>query len=176
MPATGPPTGPCTFTTVSNILSSPQQCGNNTGSTLTTGQINLTTGRVVAPKPNWKQFNEIVLFVLIRMSTCQIQSRSNQPSFCHWQFMFSILYYGTALSPTQNCPFPRGIQTPSNTRSYGPTRAHMPNGISISLAVLQDSSPLCRDRQTADTDRQTDHATTSVAIGCIYMLRIYDAA
>ena len=49
---------------------------------------------------------------------------------------------------------------PSNTWLYGPTRAHKPNR--LVQPFLQDSSPLRTHRQTT---RQTDQATTCVAIG-----------
>jgi len=55
----------------------------------------------------------------------------------------------------QNCPFPCRIWTPSNTRFLGPTRVFNPNGISISSAIFVGLTTV------------TDHATRSVAIGCI---------
>ena len=63
--------------------------------------------------------------------------------------------------PPQNCPFPWGIWTPSNIWFPGPTRVLKPNGISIGAAVFAGL--------TSVTDRQTDHATRSVTIGCIYV-------
>ena len=53
-----------------------------------------------------------------------------------------------------------GVCTPSNTWFLRPTRVHNPNGISIGSAVLQDS-------QSSQTDRPTEHVTSSVAIGWI---------
>ena len=38
--------------------------------------------------------------------------------------------------PLQNCPFPWGSGTPSNTLFLGPTRVHSPNGISTGSTVL----------------------------------------
>jgi len=38
--------------------------------------------------------------------------------------------------PPQNCPFPWGIWTPSNTWFPGPTRVLNPNGIWISSVVF----------------------------------------
>jgi len=43
----------------------------------------------------------------------------------------------------QNCPFPRGIWTPSNTRFLGPIQAHKPNGISIGSAVFTQMTAQC---------------------------------
>jgi len=65
------------------------------------------------------------------------------------------------LFPPKNCPFPWGMWTPCNMWFLGPTLAHNPNGIMISLAVFAGL--------TSVTDRQTDHATRSVTIGCIYV-------
>jgi len=39
--------------------------------------------------------------------------------------------------PPENCPFPWGIWTPSNTWFLGPTQVIPPNVILISLAVMQ---------------------------------------
>jgi len=50
---------------------------------------------------------------------------------------------------------------PSNTWFLGPTRVHIPNDISIGSAIIA--------WLTIVTDRQTDHATPSVTIGCIYI-------
>jgi len=61
-----------------------------------------------------------------------------------------ILYNGTPLPP-QNCPFPWGIWTPSNTWLPGPTQS------SIRF------SRLCRECDRP-TDRPTDHATWSVTV------------
>ena len=58
---------------------------------------------------------------------------------------------------------------PSNTWLRGPTALHMPNGIWIVPAVFAVYLVV-----TSQTDRQTTE--TSVAIGRIYMVRIYDAA
>jgi len=55
--------------------------------------------------------------------------------------------------PPQNCPF--------NDRIPGPTRIFNPNGISIGAAMFAGL--------TSVTDRQTDHATRSVAIDRIYV-------
>ena len=72
-----------------------------------------------------------------REFTCQRPSLSSQPSFHCRRFVFLILYYGTASSQTQNCPFPLGDpDLPYNTRLLGPTWAHIPNGISIGPSVF----------------------------------------
>jgi len=39
-------------------------------------------------------------------------------------------------SSTQNCPFPCGIWTPSNTWFLGSTRVHTQNGITIGSAIF----------------------------------------
>jgi len=71
---------------------------------------------------------------------------------------------GRSLSP-QNCPFAWGIWTSPNTWLFWLTQVHIPNGISIVSAVLQDS----RLRQQTDqhspgryvgpTDRPGDRQT-----------------
>ena len=53
-----------------------------------------------------------------------------------------------ASSPPQNCPFPWGNWTPSNTWFHGPTWVLNPNGISIGSAVFAGL--------TSVTDQQTD--------------------
>ena len=58
-------------------------------------------------------------------------------------------------------PLCMGIWTPSNTWFLGLTQVHNPNSISIGSAVLHGLKIL--------TDRQTDHATPSITIGCIYI-------
>ena len=71
------------------------------------------------------------------------------------------LYFTTGRPFTpQNCPFPWGIWTPSNTWFLGPTRVHNPNGISISSALFTGL--------TSVTNQSTKHGTPSVTIGCIY--------
>jgi len=64
-----------------------------------------------------------------------------------------IFYNGSPLFP-QNCPFARGICTPSNTWCFWPTRVHNLNGISIGSAIFA--------RLTTVTDRQTDRPRCSV--------------
>ena len=59
-----------------------------------------------------------------------------------------------------------GLWTLSNAWFLGPTSPH-PNGILISSAVLQGSRSL-------QTERQTDHATPSITIGCIYLVQQCD--
>jgi len=54
-----------------------------------------------------------------------------------------------------------GSGPPSNTWFPGPTRVLNPNGISIGSTVFAGL--------TSVTDRQTDHATQSVTVGCIYV-------
>ena len=70
------------------------------------------------------------------------------------------LQWHATFSP-QNCPFPWGIWSPSNTWFPGPTPVLNVNGISIGSAVFARLTSVT-DRQT---DRQTDHSTLSVTIG-----------
>ena len=55
-----------------------------------------------------------------------------------WTADRSVSLYFTMGRPIlpQNCPFPRGIWTPSNTWFIGRTRVHNPNGILIGSAVF----------------------------------------
>ena len=59
------------------------------------------------------------------------------------------------------------IWTPSHTWLHGPTLVHTPNGISIGSAVFAGHM-IVTDQQT---DWQTDHATPSVTIGHIFVVR-----
>ena len=64
--------------------------------------------------------------------------------------------------------------TPSNTCLLGPSRVHIPNGISIGSAVFAGLTILLWQ-----TDRPTDHATPTVTIGSTYVvlwcvLKLYD--
>jgi len=79
--------------------------------------------------------------------TIQTASRSVQLFSHRWPQSVPILYNGTPLPP-QNCPFPCGIWTPSNSWFPGPTRVLNPNGKSIDSAVLQGSLVWQTDRQT----------------------------
>jgi len=63
---------------------------------------------------------------------------------------------GPAPFSPQNSPFTCGIWTPVNEWFLGPTRVHIPNGISIGSAVLAGL--------TVVTDRQTDRPRYSVCI------------
>jgi len=56
-----------------------------------------------------------------------------------------------------------GIWIPSNARFLGPARVNSLNGISIGSAVLAGLTVV----MYGQTDRPTDHATPSVAIGRI---------
>ena len=60
-----------------------------------------------------------------------------------------------------------GDLDPSNMHFRGPIRVNKPNGISIGSAVFTWLMTVT-DRPT---DRQTDHATRSVTIGRIYVVR-----
>ena len=75
------------------------------------------------------------------------------------------MYNGTPLSSLK-IPRPMGeLDPPSNTWFSGPTRVLNPNGISIGSAVFAGLTSVT-DRLT---DRPTDHATRSVAIGRMYL-------
>jgi len=67
--------------------------------------------------------------------------------------------------PLQNCPFPWGIWTPTNTWFPGPTQIINPNCISIGSAIFAGL--------TSVTDRPTDHNTLSVTIGHIYVCTLW---
>ena len=71
----------------------------------------------------------------------------------------------------QNCPFPRGIWTPSNTWFPGPIRVFNPNGISMSSGVFTGLTSVT-DRQP---DQHTNHATQSVTTDRIYIRSTGDA-
>ena len=83
-------------------------------------------------------------------------------------YPYTLLWDG--LFPTPKLPFPLGGSgPPSNTWLLWPTPPHMPNGISIGLAVLQDTSSL-HHRQTDKTD--TDHGNVSSNRPHLYAMHI----
>ena len=95
-------------------------------------------------------------FLGSRQSTCQAPSRSSQRSFRRRRFMFPILCSGAAPSPTQNCHYPWGNQTPMVTRAHPGPRSKRHLGRSSRLYRI----PFVTDTHT---DRQTDiqtHAST----------------
>jgi len=53
------------------------------------------------------------------------------------------LYFTTGNSFPQNCPFPCGIWTPSNTLFLEPIEAYNPNGTSIGSAVFVQMTAEC---------------------------------
>jgi len=57
----------------------------------------------------------------------------------------SILYNVTPFPP-QNCPFPWGTWTPSNTCFFRPIRAHNPYGISVGTSVFTQVVPVLYSR------------------------------
>jgi len=74
------------------------------------------------------------------------------------------------LHPPQNCPFPCGIWTPSNTWLLAPTRVL--NGISSASAIFAGVTSVT-DRPTGRSiDRPTDDVTRSVRTGRIYVSTI----
>jgi len=91
-------------------------------------------------------------------SKSRTASRSVQPFLHSSRQRVPILYNGPPLFPSK-FPISMGIWG-SNTRFFGRIRIHFRNRISIGSAVFA--------RLTIVTDRETDHATPSVAIGRIY--------
>jgi len=88
-----------------------------------------------------------------KIKTSGQSNLTNRPHRRRTWTVVPILYNGLLIAP-QNCPFPWGIWTPSNTWFLGPTRVLNPNGISIGSA---DFAGL-----TSMTDRQTDRPCNSV--------------
>jgi len=85
---------------------------------------------------------------------------------------FAQLTAGCPYTLQWDAPFPvkfarshGGSGTPSNKWFPGPTQVHIPNGILIGSAVFAWLTGVT-DRQT---DRPTDHAIRSVAVGLIYV-------
>ena len=70
-----------------------------------------------------------------KIKTSGQSNLTNRPHRRRTWTVVPILYNGLLIAP-QNCPFPWGIWTPSNTWFLGPTRVLNPNGISIGSAVL----------------------------------------
>jgi len=72
-----------------------------------------------------------------------------------------VFLYFTMVRPfppsPQNCPFPWGSGSPSNTWFFRPTQVLNPNGISIASAVSAGLTSVT-DRHDKPTDRPTDHA------------------
>jgi len=85
-------------------------------------------------------------------------------SFLHSSSQSVTLYNGPPFPPN-NCPFPWGIWTPSNTWFLVPTQVLNPNVILISWAVFAGLTAVT-DRPI---ERPTDHVILSVTIGRIYM-------
>jgi len=83
--------------------------------------------------------------------------------FCTDDRRVSLYFTMGDARPHQNCPFPCGIWTPSNTWFPGPIpeSSTQINSISIGSAVFAG--------HTNVTDRLTYHATWSVTIGRIYV-------
>jgi len=82
-----------------------------------------------------------------------------QNGMAHWRHRLNLCFLrpirvhnlngksiGLAISTApfpQNCPFPPGIWTPSNTRFLRPIWAHKPNGIFIGSAVFAQTTAEC---------------------------------
>ena len=99
-------------------------------------------------------------------STCQTPTCSSLQFFHRQRFMVPILYYGSVPSAPKTALYRGGPRPPSNMWLLGPTLAYKPNCTSIGSAVF---AGLTNVTDTL-TDRHTDHATTGVAIGCIYAM------
>jgi len=69
--------------------------------------------------------------------------------------------------PPQNCPFPWGTWTPSNTRFLGPTESSIQRHLDRFGRLC--GAHYCDRPTNRQTDRSTDHATLSVTIGRIYL-------
>ena len=89
-------------------------------------------------------------------SASRTASRSVEPFWRSSRQRVSILYNGPPLPRLKIAPLREGSGPPSNTWFLGPTRVHLPNGISIGSAVLQGSPSL-------QTERQTDRPHYSVS-------------
>ena len=85
---------------------------------------------------------------------CQAPSRSSQPSFRRRRLCpCTLLWDGPFLTPKLPLPL-GGSGHPSNTWLLGPTRAHMPNDISVSPAVFAGYL------RVMDTQTHTPHYTS----------------
>ena len=69
--------------------------------------------------------------------------------------------------PPQKCPFPWGSGSPSNTQFRQPSQLHNPNGILIGSAIFAGITVITGRETNRQKDRQTDHTTPCIAIGCM---------
>jgi len=90
-------------------------------------------------------------------STPQMASCSVQPFLHSSRQKVPLLYNWLPISP-QKLSVSMGSGPPSSTWFLGPTQVYSPTSISSGSAVLQCSQ-----------SQQTDHATPSVTVGCIYV-------
>ena len=90
--------------------------------------------------------------------TRQTPSRPNQPSLHGSCSIIPILYYGTALSPPQNCPFPWGDPDPHLI--HGDCGPPHPTCQTASRSV----QPFCHNSSAWPTDgHRTDRQTMNIA-------------
>jgi len=89
----------------------------------------------------------------------QMSSPLVQPFLHRWPQSFPILHSGPLLPP-QDCPFPCGIWTPSNTWFRGPVWVLNPNGIWIGSAVLRGSLVWHIDRRRYLVGNNRPHLRT----------------
>jgi len=93
-------------------------------------------------------------------STSWTASWSVEP-FLHSLWHRPYILQWAAVFPGQNCPFTWCIWTIHGSR---PMRVHNPNGISICSPVFAGLTIVWR------RDQMTDHATSSVIVGFIYVV------
>jgi len=153
-----------------------QQCQSTEGTKETSGQSNLTTGRIAAAHG---RFNGIE-GTLVPPGKCDWTCTSSGPpestiQTTNWSvqlFLYNswqkVPIFTMGSSFPQNCPFPQGIWPPSNTWFPAPTWVLNQNGISIGSAVFAGL--------TSVADQPTDHATQPVTTDHIYVRSTCDAA
>jgi len=124
----------------------------------TSGKVISHKGHIAAAHGRLSRIHRVAPKSILRAylgppeSITQTASRSVQPFLHSSHQKVTILYIGSL--PPQNCPFARGIWTPSNTWFLEPTQVHKLNGISIGSSVCAGL--------TIVTDRPTDRPRYSV--------------
>jgi len=112
-------------------------------SKIKSGQSNLT-GHMDAAHGRFKRIRQVA-------PTCTPSSTPQSayapyrccPLLCRLEYIDRRTCLGVSCAgqfPPQNCPFARGSGLPSNTCFLGPTRVHIPNGLSNGSAVFLHSS------------------------------------
>jgi len=143
----------------------------------TSGQSNLTSGCIAAADGHFSCISQLGAFpwghigatLQIRLNLCLLQPTRvhNINSISIGSAIFAQMtaecpYTIGRPFPPQNCPFPWGIWTPSNTWFLGPPDA------STQMAS-RSVQPFLQGSLVWQTDRQTDHATQMVIMGHIYI-------